>query len=66
MPRRLRSPTLETHTVRLRLKVRRKPYFVSVAPMRQADYQGAELLDRASAAQQRYVDVLASEDRRSA
>jgi len=32
MARRLRSPTLETRTARLRLKVRRKPYFVSVAP----------------------------------
>jgi hypothetical protein len=32
MPRRLRSPTLETRTTRLRLEVRRKPYFVSVAP----------------------------------
>jgi integrase len=32
MPRRLRSPTLETRTARLRLKVRRKPYFASVAP----------------------------------
>jgi hypothetical protein len=29
--RRLRSPTLETRSARLRLKVRRKPYFVSVA-----------------------------------
>jgi integrase len=32
MARRLRSPTLETRAARLRLKVRRKPYFVSVAP----------------------------------
>jgi integrase len=32
MARRLRSPTLETRTARLKLKVRRKPYFVSVAP----------------------------------
>jgi integrase len=32
MARRLRSPTLETRTARLRLKVRRKPYFVPVAP----------------------------------
>lgn len=30
MARRLRSPTLETRTARLRLKVRRKPYFISV------------------------------------
>jgi integrase len=29
---RLRSPTLETRTARLKLKVRRKPYFVPVAP----------------------------------
>ena len=29
---RLRSPTLETRAARLRLKARRKPYFVSVAP----------------------------------
>ena len=27
-----RSPTLEIRTARLKLKVRRKPYFVSVAP----------------------------------
>jgi integrase len=32
MAPRLRSPTLETRTARLKLKVRRKPYFVSVAP----------------------------------
>ncbi|MGA7486599.1 MAG: site-specific integrase, partial [Xanthobacteraceae bacterium] len=32
MAPRLRSPTLETRTARLRLKVRRKPYFVPVAP----------------------------------
>jgi len=32
MARRLRSPTLETRAARLRLKVRRKPYFVPVAP----------------------------------
>ena len=32
MARRLRSSTLETRAARLRLKVRRKPYFVSVAP----------------------------------
>jgi integrase len=32
MARRLRSPTLETRTARLKLKVRRKPYFISVAP----------------------------------
>jgi integrase len=32
MARRLRSPTLETRTARLKLKVRRKPYFLSVAP----------------------------------
>src|SRR5262249_15272659 len=32
MARRLRSPTLETRAARLRLKVRRKPYFVAVAP----------------------------------
>jgi integrase len=32
MVRRLRSPTLESRTARLKLKVRRKPYFVSVAP----------------------------------
>jgi integrase len=32
MAARLRSPTLETRAARLRLKVRRKPYFVSVAP----------------------------------
>jgi integrase len=31
MARRLRSPTLETRTARLKLKVRRRPYFVSVA-----------------------------------
>jgi hypothetical protein len=34
--------------------------------MRLADYQGAELLGQAAAAQQRYVDVLAGEDRRPA
>jgi integrase len=32
MPPRLRSPTLETRSARLRLKVRRKPYFLPVAP----------------------------------
>jgi integrase len=32
MAPRLRSPTLETRTARLKLKVRRKPYFVPVAP----------------------------------
>src|SRR5215831_21252718 len=32
MAPRLRSPTLETRTARAKLKVRRKPYFVSVAP----------------------------------
>jgi len=32
MARRLRSPTLESRAARLRLKVRRKPYFVAVAP----------------------------------
>jgi integrase len=32
MARRLRSPTLETRTARLKLKARRKPYFISVAP----------------------------------
>jgi integrase len=32
MARRLRSPTLETRAARLRLEVRRKPYFVPVAP----------------------------------
>jgi len=32
MARRLRSPTLETPAARLRLAVKRKPYFVSVAP----------------------------------
>jgi integrase len=32
MAPRLRSPTLETRAARLRLKVRRKPYFVPVAP----------------------------------
>jgi integrase len=32
MARRLRPPTLETRAARLRLKVRRKPYFVPVAP----------------------------------
>ena len=32
MAPRLRSPTLETRTARLKLKVRRKPYFISVAP----------------------------------
>ena len=32
MARRLRSPTLETRTARLRLKVRRKPHFISIAP----------------------------------
>jgi integrase len=32
MAPRLRAPTLETRTARLKLKVRRKPYFVSVAP----------------------------------
>jgi integrase len=32
MARRLRAPTLETRAARLRLKVRRKPYFVPVAP----------------------------------
>jgi integrase len=32
MARRLRSPTLETRSARLRLTVRRKPYFISVAP----------------------------------
>ena len=32
MAPRLRSPTLETRTARLKLKVRRKPYFLSVAP----------------------------------
>jgi integrase len=31
MARRLRSPTLETRTARLKLKVRRRPYFVGVA-----------------------------------
>jgi integrase len=30
MARRLRSPTLETRSARLKLKVRRKPYFISV------------------------------------
>jgi integrase len=32
MAPRLRSPTLETRSARLRLKVRRKPYFLPVAP----------------------------------
>jgi integrase len=32
MARRLRSPTLESRTARLKLKVRRKPYFLSVGP----------------------------------
>jgi integrase len=32
MARRLRAPTLETRAARLRLKVRRKPYFVPIAP----------------------------------
>jgi integrase len=32
MAPRLRSPTLETRTARLKLKVRRRPYFVPVAP----------------------------------
>jgi integrase len=32
MARRLRSPTLESRTARLKLKVRRKPYFIGVAP----------------------------------
>ena len=32
MAPRPRSPTLETRTARLKLKVRRKPYFVPVAP----------------------------------
>jgi integrase len=32
MAPRLRSPTLESRTARLRLKVRRKPYFLTVAP----------------------------------
>ena len=32
MARRLRSPTLESRSARAKLKVRRKPYFVSVAP----------------------------------
>jgi hypothetical protein len=32
MARRFRSPTLETRAARLRLRVRRKPYFLSVAP----------------------------------
>ena len=32
MAPRLRSPTLETRTARLKLKVRRKPYFLPVAP----------------------------------
>jgi integrase len=32
MAPRLRSPTLETRTARLKLRVRRKPYFVPVAP----------------------------------
>jgi integrase len=31
MARRLRSPTLETRTARLKLKVRRKPYFIAVS-----------------------------------
>src|SRR5262245_17613963 len=32
MARRLRSPTLETRAARLRLAVKRKPYFITVAP----------------------------------
>jgi integrase len=32
MARRLRSPTLETRTARLRLRSRRKPFFIGVAP----------------------------------
>ena len=32
MAPRLRAPTLETRTARLKLKVRRKPYFLPVAP----------------------------------
>lgn len=32
MARRLRSPTLETRAARLKLRIRKKPYFVPVAP----------------------------------